>query len=200
MSPDADLHKADNDFSFNDRRFGDVEFEDFFKENFIESCNYCQYKFGFDIHEAKEAVHTAFISLWESRHHFSSPQEVRSFIKKVITNKCLDMIRHEKVRKKYEKYIMNRHSALFPENDYQVGDFRKLQMDIDQAVADLPEQMRRVFEMSRYEQLKYAQIAATLDISVKTVETQISRALVKLREKLADYLILFVLMMLQALL
>jgi RNA polymerase sigma-70 factor, ECF subfamily len=48
--------------------------------------------------------------------------------------------------------------------------------------------MRRIFEMSRFEGLKYAQIAEQLNISVKTVETQMSRALVKLREKLATYL------------
>jgi RNA polymerase sigma-70 factor, ECF subfamily len=52
----------------------------------------------------------------------------------------------------------------------------------------LPEQMRRIFEMSRFEGLKYAQIAEQLNISVKTVETQISRALGKLREKLSAYL------------
>jgi RNA polymerase sigma-70 factor (ECF subfamily) len=197
MSPDSDFYKAGDDISFNDKRMGDVAFEEYFKDNFIECCTYCQYKFGFDIDEAKEAVHTAFISLWETRHNFSSQPEVRSFLKKIITNKCLDMIRHEKVRKKYERYVLNRHSALNPENDYQVGDFRKLQSAIDEAVSELPEQMRRIFEMSRYEQLKYAQIASTLNISIKTVETQISRALVKLREKLSDYLILFVLIMLQ---
>jgi len=48
--------------------------------------------------------------------------------------------------------------------------------------------MRKIFEMSRNEDLKYAEIADKLSISVKTVETQMSRALVKLRQKLSHYL------------
>lgn len=59
---------------------------------------------------------------------------------------------------------------------------------IDKAVAELPEQMRRIFELSRYEGLKYNDIANHLNICVKTVETQMSRALVRLRQKLSNYL------------
>ena len=51
--------------------------------------------------------------------------------------------------------------------------------------------MRRIFELSRYENLKYAEIASHLNISIKTVETQMSRALVRLRKSLSDYLSLY---------
>jgi RNA polymerase sigma-70 factor, ECF subfamily len=58
--------------------------------------------------------------------------------------------------------------------------------------------MRKIFEMSRYEGLKYSQISSKLAISVKTVETQMSRALVKLRQKLSDYLTFYLIVILLA--
>ncbi|HEX8277618.1 MAG TPA: sigma-70 family RNA polymerase sigma factor, partial [Segetibacter sp.] len=68
------------------------------------------------------------------------------------------------------------------------AEFNELRSNIDKAIFELPDQMRIIFEMSRYEGLKYAEIAARLSISIKTVETQMSRALVKLRHKLSEYL------------
>jgi len=65
-----------------------------------------------------------------------------------------------------------------------------MKADIDSAVLDLPEGMRRIFQLSRFDGLKYAEIARQLNISVKTVETQRSRALIKLKEKLSRYLLL----------
>ena len=73
----------------------------------------------------------------------------------------------------------------------QLAELKELQQDINKAIAELPDQMRRIFELSRYEGLKYTAIAQKLDISVKTVETQMSRALSKLREKLSSYLGLY---------
>ena len=72
--------------------------------------------------------------------------------------------------------------------EYDKAEYNELRFYIDKAVSELPEQMRTIFEMSRYDGLKYAQISARLSISVKTVETQMSRALVKLRNKLSNYL------------
>ena len=54
-------------------------------------------------------------------------------------------------------------------------------------IAELPDRRREVFELSRYERLTYQDIAERLEISVKTVETQMSRALRHLRERLAAY-------------
>ncbi len=70
----------------------------------------------------------------------------------------------------------------------------ELQQKLDEALATLPEQCRTVFQLSRFEELRYQEIADRLSISVKTVENQIGKALRLLREKLADYLpLLFIL-------
>ena len=133
-------------------------------------------------------VHTAFIKLWETRQNISPGVSVKSYLYKIITNNCHDLIKHEKVKLAYRKTVLENASNRSVD-EFQNADIKEMAANIDKAVAELPDQMRRIFELSRYEGMKYGEIAGHLDISVKTVETQMSRALVKLREKLAHYLL-----------
>jgi RNA polymerase sigma-70 factor (ECF subfamily) len=66
--------------------------------------------------------------------------------------------------------------------------------EIEEAINDLPEKCREVFYLCRFENMSYEEISAKLNISVNTVRTQMSRALVKLRESLKDYLPLFLIL------
>jgi RNA polymerase sigma-70 factor (ECF subfamily) len=183
-------HDHDSDYlSGNNINIDDRAFELFFKKNFVRLCAFCQYKFGFDQQEAKEVVHTSFIRLWEMRTNLSPNLSVKSYLYKIITNNCLDILKHKKVKLKYEKSILENISSNATVSEFQNADVKAMAADIDKAVAELPEQMRKIFELSRYEGLKYAAIAEHLGISVKTVETQMSRALVKLRQKLSHYLV-----------
>ena len=170
-------------------------FNDFFKNNFSRLCLSCQYKYGFDLDLAKEVVHTAFIKLWETRYNLSSNFAVRSYIDKIITNTCLDIIKHEKVKLKHRNMVLANEASNLYTNEFHTSDIKQMTADINKAVAELPEQMRRIFELSRYGGLKYATIADQLGISVKTVETQMGRALQKLRQKLAQYLMLVFLLL-----
>jgi RNA polymerase sigma-70 factor (ECF subfamily) len=174
--------------SFNDPLFDDVSFEEFFKKHFMPLCAYCQFKFGLDLQMAKEAVHTGFIKLWDARQQLAPGVSPKSYLYRIITNNVLDILKHQKVRQQYVQFVLQSASEGTDPAGFDQVDVKKLQSDIDAAIAGLPEQMRRIFEMSRFEGLKYAQIAEQLNISVKTVETQMSRALMKLREKLATYL------------
>lgn len=177
--------------SYNDIKFDDKVFELFFKKYFMQLCAYCQYKFGFDLDLSKEVVHTAFIKLWETRQNISPGLSIKSYLYKIVTNNCLDILKHEKVKLKYEKLIIENTSSNASSSDFENADMKEMAAAIDKAVAELPEQMRRIFELSRYEGLKYNDIAKHLNISVKTVETQMSRALARLRQKLSHYLISF---------
>ena len=177
--------------SSNYTEFNEAALESLFRENFKPLCAYCQYKFGFDTDIAKETVHTAFIRLWENRKTVSPDLSVKAYLSKIVNNTSLDMLKHERVKQKYAMQMLQNSPAQASGKDFQEAALKRLEYDIDQAVAALPAQMRTVFELSRYEELKYAAIAARLGISVKTVETQMSRALAKLREKLANYLVIF---------
>jgi len=172
----------------NCKKIDNSTFEVFFKENFSSLCVYCQYKFGFDLDQAKEVVHTSFIKLWESRDTISADLSIKAYLYKIITNVSYDTFRHDKVKQKHESYVLQNSAFHYNKNDFDKVELNQLRNDIEKAVSELPDQMRKIFEMSRNEDLKYAEIADKLSISVKTVETQMSRALVKLRQKLSHYL------------
>ncbi len=191
ITPKLKVNKEKNEPLCKDIQFNNAAFETFFKNDFSRLCSYCQIKFGFDIEVAKEAVHTGFIKLWESRQSLSGNSPVKAYLHKIITNICLDILRHQKVKQKHEKYVLQNSSDASIYDSFDNPDVKSLATDINKAVSELPEQMRRVFELNRYEGLKYSEISSHLNISVKTVETQMSRALVKLRHQLSNYLPLY---------
>jgi len=175
--------------SFNATMFDDVAFEIFFKKHFKALCIYCQYKFFFDADTAKEIAQTAFVKLWENRQTLSPELSIQAYIYTIVTNISRDIIKLDKVKRRYIKHISENVAAVCDSDDYHSVDFKQLENVIEKAVSELPEQMRRIFELSRHRQMKYTEIAHHLGISVKTVETQMSRALVKLRKKLSSYTI-----------
>lgn len=175
--------------------FDDASFEVFFKKHFLPLCAYCQFKFGIDLDLAKEMVHTGFIKLWDAREHLDPAVSPKSYLYKIINNNFLDNIKHRKIRQQYIQFIVQSVPEGTMANGFDNIDVKQLQADINAAIAELPEQMRRIFELSRFEGLKYSEIAGQLNISVKTVETQIGRALVKLREKLSSYLSLLIILL-----
>jgi RNA polymerase sigma-70 factor, ECF subfamily len=178
--------------SFNATMFDDAAFEVFFKKHFKALCAYCQYKFSFDLDLAKDIVHTGFIKLWESRQTISPELSIKAYLYKIITNISLDIIKRDKIKHRHVKHIWQNTPENTMADDYHSVDFKQLEDLIEKAIEELPEQMRRVFELSRNEELKYAEIADQLGISIKTVETQMSRALQKLRKKLSFYIACYI--------
>jgi RNA polymerase sigma-70 factor (ECF subfamily) len=173
-----------------DHYLNDIAFEECFRKHFIPLCAYCQYKFEFDLDLARDTVHNGFLHLWEIRQNLSPDTSIKAYLYKIVTNLCLDVLRHRKVKDKREKILARKKLYVVQDDGFQNIDFRQLKTDLDLAVSSLPDQMRKVFELCRLEGLKYAEVACRLGISIKTVETQMSRAQMKLREKLARYLII----------
>lgn len=186
MPVEPSWNDVPDDSSFYRIQHEDAAFESLFKSHFVILCSYCQAKYGFDLDSAKEAVHTGFIKLWENRKSISEGASVKAYLYKIVSNISLDLIKHKKVKQLHEKYVMQHaeHTTFY---DLQLAEAKMLKEAIDKAVSELPHQMRKVFELSRYEGLKYAQIASLLNLSIKTVETQMSRALLKLRQRLAKF-------------
>ena len=81
-----------------------------------------------------------------------------------------------------------------PQDTLVEKDIRK---NIEDAIGELPEKCREIFILSRYENLKYQQIAGKLGISVKTVETQMSKALQHMRLRLKEYIVILLLLMMK---
>lgn len=172
-----------------DCELDEASFETLFKSHYQRLCIYCKIKYGFDVPVAEDLVNTAFVKLWQARHTVNMNEGCSAYIYRIVDNLCLNSLKHRKVRQKHELRLQ----SVFVESDMQVSfdsiDLKELRNAINSAVSELPVHMREIFELSRYEGLKYNEIAERLGVSVKTVETQMSRALSKLRDKLSGYVI-----------
>ena len=170
----------------------EVQFAELFQLHFAPLCAWCGIKFGLPAETARDTVQSAFLKFWESRKNLTAAAAAKAYLYKTVGNSCLDLIKHQKVKTQKEKHLLQTGEPGFLENGYESIDFRELNISVNDAVAELPEQMRKIFILCKMEGLKYQDVAAQLNVSVKTVETQMSRALAKLRLKLAKYLVVIV--------
>ncbi len=171
-------------------RFTRSDFEQLFKSHFVHLCNFA-HQYVPDQDSAKDITQKVFINLWENRENIDPDKSIRSYLFTSVRNRCLNYIRDQK---KYRSKVLDLEIHDFDvtfEEDHMAVD--ELKAKIAEAMAVLPEKCRMVFEMSRYKNMKYRDIAETLDVSVKTVEAHMSKALKTLRKQLQDYMYLLVL-------
>ena len=166
-------------------------FEDLFRSLF-QGLVLFALKYVPDQDTAKEIVHNVFLNLWEKREKVDSSSSLKSYLFTSVHNRCLNFIRDEKKFDRDESHIERLDSTQFADGTDRLEE-QELEQRIFDALQALPEKCREVFTLSRFEELKYAEIAEKLHISVKTVEAQMSKALKILREKLADYLTILIL-------
>lgn len=168
-------------------------FEELFRTYFTPLMLFAR-KFLVNEDDAREVVHKVFISLWERREDMDVSSSLKSYLFTSVHNRSLNVIRD---RKKFSDEEL-------PEvaGDWDVStqiESMELEEKIREAIQSLPEKCRQIFELNRFEGLKYSEIAQQLDISVKTVENQMSKALRILREKLIHYMTILVWMLLHTL-
>jgi len=138
-----------------------------------------------DKQSAEDLGQEVFVDLWNKRKQLSIQSSIVGYLRKAISNKTLNHIRDNKIKLTGEDKIL--HMPQSGGTAQQTMESGELHEKIQAAIASLPERCRMVFVLSRYQQLTYAEIAENLDISVKTVENQISKALKILKEKLKPY-------------
>lgn len=140
---------------------------------------------------AEEMVQQVFFKILERKKPIIIHTSVKAYLYRSVNNECLNYIKHQKVRKGFE---IHSNQVMKDQNTGPAAglQLKELEQQLRKAINDLPEQCRTVFQLSRFEELKYAEIASQLGLSIKTVETQMSRALKKLRIQLADYLPLLI--------
>lgn len=137
--------------------------------------------------EAKDAVQTVFLKLWEKREGIDEQQSVQSWLYTSIYHYCLNAKRNAEVRK---NYLQSRQGTIIQQEDVLVSK-EQVQL-IREALDSLPPKCRLIFHKSRFEKKKYAEIAQELNLSVKTIEVQMGKALRILREKLSWILVMLI--------
>jgi RNA polymerase sigma-70 factor (family 1) len=158
-----------------------VAFQVLFKKMFSPLCQFC-IKFVKSREVAEEVVSDVFYSIWKNRNRLmvSSP---KAYLYTSVRNKGLD---HLRKIKKMVHCDLDKATHLVAEgaDGQETLVLNELTLVMDQSIAKLPKQCKRIYEMSRDEGLKYREIASILQVSVKTVETQMGRALKHLRNSL----------------
>ena len=161
-------------------------FEEIFRKYYQSLCNYANSILK-EMDEAEAVVQNLFLSIWEKRSDLEISISLKSYLYRAVHNHCLNRIKHLKVREEYQQYAVNFYDASY-ESVSQTVMKNELETKIEEAIKKLPEQCRLIFRMSRFEELKYHEIAEQLELSPKTVENQIGKALKILRVELAEYL------------
>ena len=136
-----------------------------------------------DTSEAEEVVQTVFVKLWENRIKLSESMPVKGYIYKSTVNACYNSLKKKAVR---NRYYENELIALDENIDRSYDEifYKDLKRQIDKILISLPSRQQEIFNLSRFEGLSHADIATKLNISVRTVENQIYRALKIIKDNL----------------
>lgn len=150
----------------------------------------CVYAFRYikSLQVREDLVQDVFLKLWRDRKSIRITSSIRTYLLVATRNHCLNYIRRKELEQSYEQSIINEFAE--DSSSEELYSLVELQGMIDKAIANLPEKYRIVFEMNRFRNLTYREIAEIQGISVKTVEAHMSKALAILRVELKDYFVL----------
>ena len=144
--------------------------------------------------EAEETVQQVFFKLWERSEHLSFSGPVAAYLYRAVHNESLNFLKHQKVKANHQLQVAY---SMKNKSEQVQGKMitREMEKKFREALNELPEQCRTVFQLSRFEDMKYREIADKLDISIKTVEKHMGKAFKLLRTKLVDFLPLLLLLL-----
>ena len=132
----------------------------------------------------EDVVQESFLKIWENRKSIRIETSARNFLVTSVRNNCIDYLRKQELELAWKQWKISKGDE--PSGDiYSIVELRTM---LAEALDKLPENTRLIFEKNRFEGKKYTEIAEEQQISVKTVEAHISKALKILRVELKDYL------------
>ncbi|RYY93877.1 MAG: RNA polymerase sigma-70 factor [Chitinophagaceae bacterium] len=170
-------------------------FEEVFKAHYRPLHAYaCQLLKDSDL--AEEAVQNVFFRLWDRSGSLNISGPVAAYLYRAVHNEALNQLKHQSVRTRHGLQVSHLAAGAASEPASARVQQKELAARLQEALIELPEQCRTIFQMSRFEELRYREIAERLGLSVKTVENQMGKALRILRSRLADLLgiLLFILL------
>lgn len=161
------------------------DFENFFKSQYQSLLQFATY-YVRDLETAEDVVQDVFFQLWNHRDELHNIKNMDSYIRTAVKNQALKKIRNRKTKNLAS--IIDLDFEAHDATPLELPENRELQKIITNSINNLPPKCRRIFQLSRFEHLTYPQIAEVESISIKTVETQMSRALKYLRKKILPYI------------
>jgi len=140
-----------------------------------------------DIETSEEIVQDAFVHLWENHEVLAITGSLKSYLLKMVQNKCFNWLKHLKIRSNYNEFILS-NCSIFERDTENYLLRNELEMKIENALELLPIEVKEAFLMSRFEGKKYQEIADIQRVSLRTIEDRIGKALNFLKTSLNQYL------------
>jgi len=156
-----------------------------FQEHYLSVCRSIS-RFVKDKSSVEDIAQDVFIKFWEKRKSLNINSSVAAYLHRMGMNEAISFLRRKKYFEPEEAIEQNQPNTLYSGEQELLQS--ELQQNVTNAINSLPPKCRAIFQMSRFEELTYKEIAAKLDISIKTVENQMGKALRVMRERLKGYL------------
>lgn len=143
---------------------------------------------------AEEIVQNVFFRIWIKRDLLKTDGHLKSYLYRSVYNEAMNHMKYQKVRNNFS-LVLNKEEKNFQGDLINELMANELERKVQRAISELPERCRIIFQLSRFELRKYHEIARELNISIKTVENQMGKALKQLRLKLSDFIILILILL-----
>lgn len=153
-----------------------------FAHRYIDSWETCE-----------DIVQETFLKIWKNRKNIEINTSSRNFLITSVKNTCIDFLRKQETEQNWKQKEIENNTSRYTSGD--LYSTIELEQMLSTALAKLPDNIRIVFEKNRFEGMTYSEIAAEHNISIKTVEAYMTKALKHLRVELKDYLPLMILLL-----
>lgn len=178
-------YKDDEFWVVNIRKGDEKAFEVMFKKYYLPLTRFV-WRYVQSKEIAEELVQELFTILWEKRYdlNLETEKSLRSYLYKSAKNLALNEVKHLKIKNKYDREWMEQKENSEIEFRYEIRE-QMIHKAITTAIEELPPRSKMTYKLHRYDGLTYEEIADVMDISIKTVESQMTRTLKTLRERLS---------------
>ncbi len=156
-----------------------AQYKQMFKQ-YYEQLVYFSYRYVKDVQIAEDIIQDVFVNIWNKRETLDFSLNFKSYLFSAVKNHSL---MHINKSRKFEHVSLKLVTEKSENNPDTIVECEELEKTLNKIITELPEKRRAIFCMSRFDKLTYSEIAAALNISVNTVETQMSRSLKYIRKR-----------------
>ncbi len=158
-----------------------LAFERLFREHYKPLCAFAR-QYVKDVEKAEDLVQDLFFRLWQDREKVQVTMSIKAYLFASVRNRCLNALAVQGRTRSLDEEVDDQGQEELTSEEERTHRLARVQA----AIEALPEERGKIFKLSRYEGLKYQEIADRLGLSVKTVDNQMGKALKTLREDLKD--------------
>lgn len=174
-----------DDILFQSLRKGDEKaFDTLFLKYYPILCAYARQFVNFA--DGQEIVQDVMVWLWENRDMHMIGESPKSYLFKAVKNRSFTLISRNELKQRIVNTLHSSLQSSFEDPDFYIVE--ELSQKIEEALSRLPGTYREAFELNRFQNMTYSEIATRLDVSPKTIDYRIQQALKLLRVELKDYL------------